>query len=438
MGQDANPSPKPRYFGWWIVSISGVLNAITGGLFHTGMSVYFLPLIRDFGVSHTKLSFAFSLASLEAGVQGPVAGFAVDRFGPRIVIIVGLVMSGVGFMLLATTQSYPIFLVVFLGLVAIGVSTPFNGIAKAINQWFRRRLGIAMSLTQSGSAIGGFLLTPAVAWVVLEYGWRWAAFISGLVLLVVGVSLALQIRRPRGDEAAVDDPSPSTSQGVGGGPESLDREPNDPSDTGVTNLQEEFTLGEALRTRVYWLIALAIGLRLAAQSALMVHMVPMLVSRDVGEGTAAIMVAMTSLVRLPSSIGAGLLADRWSRPRVAALSMLAGALTTAVALWGPSGVTTGIMFAFLFGISVSSNSITWVLVGQFFGRRDFGKLLGGVSLVQTVMSTGGPIAAGMVFDSTEEYTLAFVGVGIVFLVSAVLFWNLKTPVRRESPMSRAR
>ena len=218
----------------------------------------------------------------------------------------------------------------------------------------------------------------------------------------------------------------------------FDDEPNDQSGTRATNLQEEFTLGQALRTRVYWLLALAIGLRLAAQSALMVHMVPMLVSRDVGEGTAAIMVAMASLVRLPSSIGAGLLADRWSRPRVAALSMLAGVLTTAVALWGPSGVTTGIMFAFLFGVSVSSNSITWVLVGQFFGRRDFGKLLGGVSLVQTVMSTGGPIAAGMVFDRTEAYTFAFVGIGIVFLVSAVLFWNLKTPVRRESPTSRAR
>ena len=429
MGPDANPSPRHRYFGWRIVAISGVLNALTGGLFHTGISVYFLPLIRDFGTSHTKLSLAFSLASLEGGIQGPLAGFAVDRFGPRIVIIVGLAASGVGFMLLAATQSYPMFLVVFLGLVAFGISAPFHGIAKAINQWFRRRLGIAMSLTQSGSAIGGFLVTPAAAWLVLEHGWRSAAFISGLVLLVVGVALALQIRRPRGDEAAGDDPSPPTSRRLKDVPILLDTEPDDPNSPLAASLQEDFTLREALRTRVYWLLALAIGLRLAAQSALMVHMVPMLVSRDVGEGTAAIMVAMTSLVRLPSSIGAGLLADRWSRPRVAALSMLAGVLTTVVAIWGPSGVTTGILFALLFGFSVSSNSITWVLIGQFFGRNHFGKLLGGLSMVQAVMSTGGPIAAGMVFDSTEAYTFAFVGVGIVFLVSAVLFWNLKTPER---------
>ncbi len=425
MGQDHNPSPRRPYFGWWIVAASGALNALTGGLFHTGISVYFLPLIRDFGISHTKLSWAYSLASLEAGVEGPLAGFAVDRFGPRLVIIVGVVLGGLGFMLLAATQSYLMFLVVFLGLVAVGVSAPFHGIAMAVNLWFRRRLGIAMSLTQSGSAIGGFLLTPAVAWIVLTQGWRWAALISGLVLLVVGVSLALQVRRPRGDEAASDEPS------------ALDGGTNAPKTTGTTNFQEDFTFRDALRTRVYWLLALAIGLRLAAQTALLVHMVPMLVSRDVGEGTAATMVALTSLVRMPASICLGLLADRWSRPRVAALAMSAGVLTTAVAIWGPSGITTGILFAFLFGCSLSSNSITWVLVGQFFGRRHFGKLVGGVSLVQTVMSTGGPIAAGMVYDSTEAYTIAFFGVGIVFLVSAVLFWNLKTPVRRERPTSES-
>ena len=96
-----------------------------------------------------------------------------------------------------------------------------------------------------------------------------------------------------------------------------------------------------------------------------------------------------------------------------------------------------LVFAFLFGCSLSSNSITWVLIGQFFGRRHFGKLLGGLSLVQTLMSTGGPIAAGIVFDLRKTYTIAFFAIGIVFLVSAVLFWNLKTPVRSEHSASQA-
>ena len=356
MGQDTNPSRKRPYFGWWIVAASGALNALFGGLYYTGMSVYFLPLTRDFEVSHTKLSLIFAFRELEGGVAGPIAGTAVDRFGPRPVVILGVVMGGLGFMLLALTHSYMMFLVVFLGLLAIGLSIPFHGIYMAINLWFRRRLGVAMSLAQSGSALGGFVLTNAVAWLVLTQGWRWAAFVSGLILLVVGVSLALRIRRPRGDEAAGDEPTALTSKTIGSGRVPFDREPNDPgSATGATVLQEDFTLGEALRTRVYWLLALAIGLRLAAQSALMVHMVPMLVSRDIEECTAATMLALMSLVRLPSMIVAGLLADKWSRPKVAALSMSAGVLTAAVAIWGPSGVATGIMFAVLLGCAQSSN-----------------------------------------------------------------------------------
>ena len=116
----------------------------------------------------------------------------------RPVIVVGMVMAGLGFMLLAFTQSYLMFLVVFLSVLSIGLSIPSLGRAMAINLWFRRRLGIAMSLSRTGSAIGGFLLTPAVAWIVLEHGWRPAAFFSGLTLLVVGVPLALRFREAQG------------------------------------------------------------------------------------------------------------------------------------------------------------------------------------------------------------------------------------------------
>ena len=432
MGQDTGPSPKRLYFGWHIVAASGLLNALIGGLFHTGMSVYFLPLTRDLGVSYTKLSLPFALRALEGGVEGPIAGFAVDRFGPRMVIIVGVVMGGLGFLLLAFTQSYLMFLFVFLGVLAVGVSAPFHGVAMAINLWFRRRLGIAMSLAQSGSALGGFALTNAVAWVVLTHGWRWASFISGVILLVAGLYLALKIRRPIGNEAAGDDPSPLPSPAGGGLSVSADDELDNPSNAGATSLQGDFTVGQALRTHVYWWLALAIGLRLSAQTALTIHMVPMLVSRDVGEGTAATMVALMSLVRLPSMIGAGLLADTWSRPKVAGLSMTAGVMTAAVAIWGPSGIATGVMFAVFFGCAQASNSITWVLVGQFFGRRDFGKLVGGITMVQTLLSTSAPIAAGVVFDSTEAYTIAFFGVGIIYLASGLLFWNLKAPVKPVS------
>ncbi len=208
--RETGEQPRGMHRGWWIVVASGVFHGLFGGLYHTGISVYFLPLIRDFQISRTTLSLAFSLRTLEGGIEGPLAGYMVDRFGPRSVIVFGVIVGGLGFMLLAATRSYPMFLLVFLGLLTVGFSTPFHGMAYSINQWFRRRLGIAMSLAAAGSAIGGFLLTPAVAWVVLndDLGWRWAAVISGLILLIVGPPLAIAYRKPTEAEAAADEAPP--------------------------------------------------------------------------------------------------------------------------------------------------------------------------------------------------------------------------------------
>jgi MFS family permease len=417
--QDMGEQPRGMHRGWGIVAVSGIFHGLFGGLYHTGISVYFLPLLRDFQVSRTTLSLAFSLRTLEGGIEGPLAGYMVDRFGPRSVIVFGVVAGGVGFILLATTRSYPMFLLVFLGLLTVGFSAPFHGMAYSINQWFRLRLGIAMSLAASGSAIGGFLLTPAVAWVVLNpaLGWRWAAFISGLILLVVGPPLAFAFRRPTEAEAAADE-APRIQAGSTGAE--------------TPRVHEDFTVMEALHTRTYWILALAIGLRLTAQSAVMVHLIPILVSRQVDEGVGASLVALMALARLPSMIGAGWLADRWSRPKVSALSMVAGAMAAGTAVWWPGGLSTAVGFILLFAVAQASNSITWALIGQFFGRRSFGTLRGGVTMVQSLMSTGGPIAAGWVFDRWGNYTNALLGVAALYLVSAVVFWGLKEPTRPAS------
>jgi sugar phosphate permease len=149
---------KGFYKGWRIVIISGLFHVMFGGFYHTGLSVYFLPLIRTFDVSRTKMSFAFSMRSLEGGIEGPLTGYLVDRIGPRFVVIAGVVVGGVGFILLGLTQSFLSFVLVFLGVLTIGFSAPSHGLMATINFWFRRRLGIAMSMANTGGSIGGFLV----------------------------------------------------------------------------------------------------------------------------------------------------------------------------------------------------------------------------------------------------------------------------------------
>ena len=298
---------KGMYYGWWVVFTASVFHALFGGLYHTGISLYFLPFKRAFEISSTQLSLAFAVRSLEGGLEGPFVGYLVDKIGPRPIVWFGVVTGGVGFMLLALTNSFPMFLLVFLGFLTIGFSTPFHGITASINHWFKRRLGTAMSLATVGSAVGGVLITPLIAWLILSFGWRAAAMTSGILILVIGMPLSLLIRVPKEDEALQEE------------------EPDSPSLlVDSTGFDGDFTVREALHTKAYWLLSLSIGLRLMAQSALMVHMVPMLVSRGNSEGVAAILVSLLSLVRLPAIIGAGVISDKWSRTRTSSLAMLSG------------------------------------------------------------------------------------------------------------------
>ena len=115
---------RPRiFYGWWIVLASLVADAMKHGTFNRGFTVYVVPIQAELGISTAAIGFADSLGRLAGGIQGPLVGYLTDRFGPRVMLIFGGVMSGVGFMLLAFTQSYLSFVLIFFVMLCVGFSS---------------------------------------------------------------------------------------------------------------------------------------------------------------------------------------------------------------------------------------------------------------------------------------------------------------------------
>ena len=171
------------------------MNALSSGFYGRGFTVYFLPLARDMSLSHTATSLIFGFSALEGGLQGPLTGYCIDRWGPRIMMVLGTILAGIGFLLLPLASNYTLFLLIYLGVVSLGVHTGFNqGTMAVVNRWFVRRRGTAFGLLSVGIALGGAVLTPIVSIVVLNLGWPVAALMSGVVLLVVGLPLSLFMR----------------------------------------------------------------------------------------------------------------------------------------------------------------------------------------------------------------------------------------------------
>ena len=127
------------YYGWRMVGLVSAIRTLGGGLHSYGFTVFFLPISNELGLSRAATSLAFSLARAEGAIEGPLAGYLTDRFGPRPVMLTASVLCGIGYILFSQVESYAGFLLIYLGVISL-IFTPGFVIAPAVlsNSWFIR------------------------------------------------------------------------------------------------------------------------------------------------------------------------------------------------------------------------------------------------------------------------------------------------------------
>ncbi|MBI2857632.1 MAG: MFS transporter, partial [Chloroflexi bacterium] len=265
---------RPRFFyGWYIVGASVALNFYLSIAFFQGLQVFFLPILTDFGWSRTAASGAYSLRQLESGLLAPVVGFLVDRWGPRTIILMGVVVAGAGMVMLGAIQSLWMFYAALM-IASIGTSAASHGVTwpVVISSWFHRLRGRALGMAMLGPVVAGPVVV-LVAVMEQTLGWRWSLFVLGVGLWIVGIPLALVARsnperygyHPDGEQAE------STELDLEASSTSADQSSTDTNS--VSSL-------EALRTRQFWLLSLLLGSQFLGTSGLMVHFIALLQSKS--------------------------------------------------------------------------------------------------------------------------------------------------------------
>lgn len=446
----ANSSPPQRafpafprlFYGWWIVLVSMVTDGIKQGSFNRGFTVYIIPIQNSLGLSAAAIGWADTLGRLMGGIQGPVMGYLTDRLGPGPMLAFGGITSGLGFILLSYTGNYFFFLLVFVGLMSVGFRSGYNNASiAAINNWFRRRRGLAMSLVSMGHGFGG-AIAPVAGWMVLTYGWEVAVRISGVVIILLVVPMSFLVKRspesmgllpdgdlpedPAGREtgAASRTDHPAAANGGRGRSRSRRVVPDN-----------DFTAREAMRTPSYWMLVLAAGLRNTAHSGMSFLLAPVMVwflqqgGREQIESLqiAAFFVGLVAAATVVFNPLIGWLGDHFPRQRLSALCMASGAL--ALCLLFNTGGSLWILaaFAILQALSESANSLNWALMGEFFGRRSFATLRGWQHLPDQLVSMWTAVWMGLIFDATGSYYLALFPLIGILALSALTFLALPRP-----------
>ena len=427
-GGPSFPAERPSgiFFGWWIVAGGSVLSAILGGLVFHAFGAYVVVLQEEFGWSRTALSVAFSIQMVEAGLLGPLQGWALDRYGPRRIMFVGITVFALGFFFLSQIDSLLGFYGAFV-IIALGMSLgSFMGVMVAIVHWFDRRRSLAMALLSIGFACGGFL-QPAVAWSLENVGWRETAFASGVIVLLVALPLAgLMRHRPEDYGWGPDGDPPRRAPGL-----ALDKD---------AAAEVDFSAREAMRTRAFWLISIGHATSLFVIGAVMVHLVAHLnESLGYSLGDAANVILLITAMTVLGMLIAGIFGDRVEKRYILALAMV-GHTSALIVLILASALPGIILFAVLHGISFGARGpLTAAIRADYFGRSSFGTLLGFSSMIIIVGMVAGPIIAGASYDATGSYRAGFVLIAAVGAAGSLIFLACTPPpparlaARAEAP-----
>ena len=181
------------FYGWWIVLACAGVQWLAAMTWMHSYGAYTLHLQEEFGWSMSILSLAFALTRLESGLLGPLQGWLVDRYGPRLILIIGTLIFGIGFFVFSIVQSITSYFIAFI-LIALGSSLGgFATLMVAIVSWFDQHRAKAIAWSQFGFSIGG-LCVPLVVLGLEFFGWRAMALYSGIAVLALGLPMVALIR----------------------------------------------------------------------------------------------------------------------------------------------------------------------------------------------------------------------------------------------------
>ena len=408
--------PRNIFFGWYLVGISSFMLMLMSTTVFQGVGTFFVALERTFGWNRTTLSGAFALSRAEGALLGPVEGLLVDRLGTRRMVIIGYLVMGLGFIYYSQIQSVWQFYVAYL---AISLGSGIGGwiaFVTLINNWFVRRRALAMSVAVSGIQLGGFLV-PLLAWGIENHDFRLTSLAIGVVLIVVALPASHFVRNRPEDVGSRPDGEPVRRIGT-----SASVSTRADSDDDI-----ELSPRQALRSFSFWVIAVARLTSVVSIVTLSVHLVPKLTDSGISLITANFVVTLYTFVAFISGFVAGYLADRTSKTLVLFVCMFLQALAMTI-LTVTDSLPMAMVFAVLWGAGFGGRvPLLTAIVGDFFGRKNFGSILGMNMVPSNIAMIFAPLFAGYMYDRTQSYLIPFATFTVMGFIGAFAILMARQP-----------
>jgi MFS family permease len=406
------------FYGWRVVLVSalGLFWGIPIAVY--SFSVFFKPLMQEFHAGRAAVSLGFTVQLLVGALSAAPAGWLIDRFGPRRVIMTGTAIFGlilIANRLFSGSLTRLYFFYVLLGLSIHGVGPiPYGTV---VSHWFDRIRGLALGLTMLGIGLGAVVMPTVAQTLIARFGWNTAYSILGAsVLLICWPTVACFLKEKPEDLGLVCDGATVTTYL--------------PHNKGV---RHGFTAREAWRSRDFWIMVCAFILVSASVQGCVVHMAAMLSDKGLSPHSAVLGSSLIGAAVLIGRTGTGYLLDRFLASRLAAIFFGGSAMGVAVLWLANSQLMLGGAFLVGLGLGAEVDIIAYI-TSRYFGLLDFGKVYSSALAAFALAGALGPLVMGAGFDRTGSYRDPL----ILFFVAAAIAAALMTrlgPYRFGAPQT---
>ena len=424
MASDKSGADKRRrrwpFFGWWIVLTGGLADVATSVSGPHVFGFFVIPMTTSLGMGRGLISAAYAVRIATEGGAAFAVGRLLDRYGPRMLMVLGGFLAGLLLMTTRLVQNFWQFALVcaLFGLPAaacMGRIVPGVTVAK----WFIKKRGRAIGLITTGMSLGIAIFSPISQALIESVGWRWTwVFLGGIMwFLLIPASLVFMRKTPEsmglksdGDTGNEDNSRPGLKPAV----------------------ESSWTLEQARRTSTFWFLSVAMVVGTGATSAISFHQVPAMLDNGFTARDAAGAMIVFGLVGILSKVVTGFLAERFSVQILVIVATL-GSAASVVILMNANSLTMVYAYAFLAGLNrPATHPLSLIVWADYFGRGHQGTIQGTVYPFLLIARTGAPLIGGLLFDLSGNYQTAFLVVIGMHVLGALAMVFAPPPVLTET------
>ena len=397
--------------GWIIVAFTAASQFVSVGVGYYTFGVYLKPLTEALDTDRFLISLALSMQTLLMAVLGPLVGRLLTEVPIRRLMISGALLMSAGLIVCSqATQLWHLYLGYGLLLSPGCLLTGNLPCSYLLANWFVRRRGSAIGISQFGVTISGTILVPVASMLVESVGWRQTFLVFAAFTSVILIPLVWRF-------------AVKTPEEVGLHPDGVEPAPQPHS----ALAEPEWNFARALRTKDVWLISLIAGPCYMAIGAVVLAMHSHATDLGLSATRASSIVALTTLMGAIAKPTMGILADLIAKRLVVALALalqVAGVLVVIFA----RDYNMLMLAGFLFGLGYGGIAPLWsILLAERFGRLAFARVMGAAMPLTMPFTLLALPVTTLAYETTGSYVPAFVGMLACYVISAVCLFLLRLP-----------